>query len=100
MHFERAVAANPSNAEAQNNVGAVLIALGQGAAARAALERAIALRPTYPEANFNLARVDAVEARRDDALREAAIALTQAAAAGKSALAGQIRELVRDLQRR
>ena len=99
-HFERAVAASPSNAEAQNNLGAVLLALGRGPAARASLERAIALRSIYPEAHFNLARLGALEGRRDDALREAAVAEAQAAAAGKTTLAGQVRELLRDLQRR
>ena len=99
-HFERAVAANRSNAEAQNNLGAVLLTLGRGPAARGFLEQAIALRPIYPEAHFNLARLDALEDRRDEAVREAAIADGQAAAAGKTALAGQIRDLVRDLQKR
>ena len=99
-HFERAVAANRSNAEAQNNLGAVLLALGRGPAARGFLEQAIALRPIYPEAHFNLARLDALEDRRDEAVREAAIADGQAAAAGKSALAGQIRDLARALQKR
>jgi tetratricopeptide (TPR) repeat protein len=98
-HFERAVAAGPANAEAQNNLGAVLLALGRGSAARASLERAIALRSTYPEAHFNLARVGALENRRDEALREAAIAEAQAIAAGKAALADQVRELVRELRR-
>jgi Flp pilus assembly protein TadD len=29
-HFERAIAAGPANAEAHNNLGAVLLALGRG----------------------------------------------------------------------
>ena len=99
-HFERAVATNPSNAEAQNNLGAALLAGGRRPQARAALEHAIALRPVYPEAHFNLARLGALEDRRDEALREAAVAEAQAAAAGKTALSGQIRELSRQLQRR
>jgi Flp pilus assembly protein TadD len=99
-HFERAVATNPSNAEAQNNLGAVLLVSGQGPAARAPLERAVALRPVYPEAHFNLARLAALEDRRDEALREVAIAEAQAGAAGKTALVGQIRELLRGLPRR
>ena len=99
-HFERAVAVNPANAEAHNNLGAVLLASGLLPASRAALERAIALRPIYPEAHFNLARVAALDGRRDEALREIAVAEAQAAAAGKSALQAQIRELARELQRR
>ena len=99
-HFERAVAANPSNAEAQNNLGAVLLARGQGPAARAALQRAVALRPTYPEAHFNLVRIAVLDDRRDDALREAAVAEAQAMAAGKTDLVEQIRALVRGLRRR
>jgi tetratricopeptide (TPR) repeat protein/mono/diheme cytochrome c family protein len=98
-HFERAVATNPDNAEAQNNLGAVSLALGRGSAARASIEHAIALRPTYPEAHFNLARLGALENRRDEALREAAVAEAQAMAAGKTALADQVRELVRALRR-
>ena len=98
-HFERAVAASPGNAEAQNNLGAVLLALGRGPAARAFLERAIALRSIYPEARFNLARLDALEDRQDDALREAAVADAQAVAAGKTALVEQIRNLARGLRR-
>jgi tetratricopeptide (TPR) repeat protein/mono/diheme cytochrome c family protein len=99
-HYERAVAAGANNAEAHNNLGAVLLALGQGAAARASLERAIALRPVYPEAHFNLARVCAIDDRRQDAIREATIAESQAAVAGKTALVDQIRGLLRDVQRR
>jgi Flp pilus assembly protein TadD len=99
-HFERAVATGPANAEAQNNLGAVLLALGRATAARALLERAIALRSIYPEAHFNLARLDALEDRRDEALREAGVADAQAVEAGKTALVHQIRELVRGLQRR
>ena len=99
-HFEKAVASNPSNAEAQNNLGAVLLASGARPQARAALERAVALRPIYPEAHFNLARLAALDDRREEALREAAIADSQAAAAGNTALSVQIRELTRDLQRR
>ena len=99
-HFERAVETNPSNAEAQNNLGAVLLARGQRPAARGALQQAIALRPVYPEAHFNLARIAALDDRRDEALQEAAIAEAQAAAAGKIALVGQIRDLVRELRQR
>ena len=97
-HFERAVAANASNAEAQNNLGAVLLAQGRPIA-RASVERAVALRPVYPEAHFNLARIDLLDDRRDEALREATIAETQAAAAGKTALVGQIRDLLREIRR-
>jgi Flp pilus assembly protein TadD len=99
VHFERAVAGDPANAEAQNNLGAASLALGHGPAARAALERAIALRPDYPEAHFNLARLAALEDRHEDAVREAATAESQAAAAGKAALLSQVRELLSDLRR-
>ena len=99
-HFERAVTANPSNAEAQNNLGAALLARGEGPAARAALQRAVSLRPTYPEAHFNLARIAALDDRRDEALREAAVAEAQAIAAEKVALVEQIRALVRELRPR
>ena len=98
--FERAVAADPANTEAQNNLGAALLASGSGPTARAALDRAIALRPDYAEAHFNLARLDALEGRRDEALSEAAIAEAQAVAAGKTALRDQVQELRRELRRR
>ena len=96
--YRRAIELRPGYVEAHNNLGAVLLALGQPSA-RAAVERAIALRPVYPEAYFNLARIDLLDDRRDDALRVAAIAETQATTAGKTALVDQIRELLRDLRR-
>lgn len=80
-------------------MGAILLVLDRAAAARAFLERAVALRPIYPEAHFNLARVSARQDRGNDALREAALAEAQAVAEGKSALAGQARALARDLRR-
>jgi len=97
--YERAVRHGPSNAEAHNNLGAVLI-VGEPARAIALLHRAIVLRPVYPEAHFNLTRALASAGRIEDALRTAAIAEQQAAAADKTALLEQIRELRRSLDRR
>jgi Flp pilus assembly protein TadD len=85
----------PSNAEAHNNLGAMLLAAGDAAGAITRLERAIDLRATYPEAHFNLARAYAAAGRLADATRTAAIAEQQAVAAGKTELAARIRELRR-----
>ena len=93
--YERAVASGPANAEAHNNLGAVLIAAAEAAGAIEPLQRAIALRPEYPEAYFNLARALAAAGRRDEARRAATVAEAQARAAGKTALLSQIRQLQR-----
>ena len=97
--FERAVESATDNVEAVNNLGAVLLALGDAAAALPHLTRATELRPTYPEAHFNLARAFASTRQPEAALREAAVAESQASAAGKAALVGQIRELLAHLPR-
>ncbi|MCU1385482.1 MAG: hypothetical protein JWL71_4179 [Acidobacteria bacterium] len=60
----------------------------------------IARRSIYPAAPLTLARLDALERRRKEALQHAAAAEGQAPAAGKNALAAQIRELVRELHPR
>ena len=98
--FERAVESSTDNAEAHNNLGAVLLALGDAAASLPHLQRAVVLRSTYPEAHFNLARVYAATHRWEAAIREAAVAESQAAAAGKPTLVGQIRELRDHIQPR
>jgi len=98
--FERAVESSTDNAEAHNNLGAVLLALGDAAASLPHLQRAVVLRSTYPEAHFNLARVYAATHRWEAAIREAAVAESQAATAGKPTLVGQIRELRDHIQRR
>ena len=98
--FERAVESSTDNAEAHNNLGAVLLALGDAAASLPHLQRAVVLRSTYPEAHFNLARAYAATHRWEAAIREAAVAESQAATAGKPTLVGQIRELRDHIQRR
>jgi tetratricopeptide (TPR) repeat protein len=98
--FERAVESATDNVEAVNNLGAVLLALGDAAAALPHLTRAIELRPTYPEAHFNLARAFASTRQPEAAMREAAVAESQASAAGKRALVAQIRELRDHIQPR
>jgi tetratricopeptide (TPR) repeat protein len=98
--FERAVESASDNVEAANNLGAVLLALGDVAAALPHLTRAIELRPTYPEAHFNLARAFASTRQPEAAMREAAVAESQASAAGKPALVAQIRELRDHIPRR
>ena len=98
--FERAVESAKDNVEATNNLGAALLALGNAAAALPHLQRAIELRPTYPEAHFNLARALAATRQPDAAIRAAAVAESQASAAGKSTLVAQIRELREQILRR
>jgi len=98
--FERAVESATGNVEAVNNLGAVLLALGDAVAALPHLTRAIELRPTYPEAHFNLARALASTRQPEAAMREAAVAESQASAAGKRALVAQIRELRDHIQPR
>src|SRR6185436_18892004 len=91
-HYERAVAAGAANVEARNNLGAVLVAFKEFAAAIPHLLEAIRMRNDYPEAHYNLARAYAALERFGDAIAEATIAEQQAAGMGKSALVAQIRE--------
>ena len=85
----------PTNAEAHNNLGAVLLGSGNAAEALVRLEVAVRLRPAYPEAHFNRARAYALLRRFDEAIQAATIADEQAASAGKTALMAQIREQLR-----
>jgi tetratricopeptide (TPR) repeat protein len=95
-HYQAAVAAGPDNAEAHNNLCAVSLAAGGDmSVAIPACERAVRLRPNYPEAHFNLARAYASAGRFDDAIRTATTADDQAIAAGKTALSAQIKEQLR-----
>jgi len=55
--FGRALALNPSSADALNNRGAALLALGQANAARQDFERALAINPCQPNARENLAHM-------------------------------------------
>jgi len=98
-HYQRAVAAGPDNAEAHNNLGGVLGALGEIDEAIRLLQRALELRPVYAEAHFNLARAFAAAGHRDDAVRAATIADEEATAAGKLRLRDQIRVLLQSLSR-
>ena|SRR5450759_3664768 len=98
-HYRRAVDAGPSNAEAHNNLGGVLVAFGQIDEAVRLLETALRLRPVYAEAHFNLARAHAAAGRFDEAIRAATTASEEAAAAGKTQLGDQIREQLRALRR-
>ena len=82
----------PANAEARNNLGAVLLAFGEAAASIPHLLEAIRLRPVYAEAHFNLGRAYASAGRFAEAIGEATIAEAQAVAAGKTTLATQVRE--------
>jgi Flp pilus assembly protein TadD len=52
-----ALALDPSNAEALNNRGVALLALGQSAAARQDFKRALSIDPCQVNARTNLARL-------------------------------------------
>jgi cytochrome c-type biogenesis protein CcmH/NrfG len=54
VHYERAVALQPDHFGAWRNLGRTLAALGERAAARAALARALQLRPGDAEAEREL----------------------------------------------
>jgi Flp pilus assembly protein TadD len=89
------VASGPTNAEAHNNLGAVMLASGDAAGAIPRLRQAVELRSTYPEAHFNLARAYGSTGQFDSAIREATVAHEQAEDAGKADLLARIREEMR-----
>jgi len=73
-HYDKALAAvaalekqEPNNPQVHNLKGAVNMVMGNIPAARAALEKAVALQPTFVPAVKNLARLDLVEKKPDAA---------------------------------
>jgi Flp pilus assembly protein TadD len=86
------VTAGPNNAEAHNNLGAVMLASGDASGAIPHLRQAVELRPFYPEAHFNLARAYGSTGQFDPAIHEATVARDQAEEAGKADLLARIRE--------
>jgi tetratricopeptide (TPR) repeat protein len=54
-HYEKALKLNPSYAEAHNNLGNAMAALGHHEQAIASYEKALAIKPIYAEAHSNLA---------------------------------------------
>lgn len=66
--LERAVALNPSNALAQNNLGIVLLQRGQSAAALEHLRQAVDLQPDKAEYHKSLAMALALDGRHDEAV--------------------------------
>jgi len=73
-HFDKALAAvdalikqEPNNPQVYNLKGAVNMVKGDVPAARAALEKAVALQPTFAPAVKNLARLDLVEKKPEAA---------------------------------
>jgi tetratricopeptide (TPR) repeat protein len=73
--YRRALAINPSYAEAYNNLGSVLRDLERPAEAEPAYRRALALKPGYLEAMNNLVLALKDLKRFDEALAAAALAL-------------------------
>jgi len=84
-----ALEVDPGLAAAHNNLGNVLLDLGERAAALRAYERATALDPAYPDPIAGLARLAADEHRLDDAraLAERALQLAPRSALGALTLA-------------
>ena len=71
-HAEKAVELAPNLFAAHNALGRILLELGEGDQAVAALETAMKLAPDSPEVRFSLARAYARAGRTDDAARERA----------------------------
>lgn len=73
--YRKAVAADPTMADAHCNLGAVLYNQGDRIQARACFERCLEIDPGHVEANFNLANVLEEEGRDREALRHYSSAL-------------------------
>lgn len=71
--LQQAIAADPKLAEAYFQFGVLDQMKLNWQASAAMLEKAIALRPTYPEAHYRLSRAYAHMGRRDDAQHEIAL---------------------------
>ena len=76
-HLMRAVALDPGHADARNNLGNALAALGQNEDAITHYRAAIAVRPEMTEAHYNLANACVIAGHSDEAEVEyrAAVAL-------------------------
>jgi Flp pilus assembly protein TadD len=68
--FERAVADNPNDPEAANNLGKTLVTLGRTGEAIKRFERAVAIAPTEPAYHFNVAWASAQLGDPERAIRE------------------------------
>ena len=66
--FARAVASTSRNAIAHNNLGSSLLDAGKAAEAEAQFEKALEVRPNYPEALVNLALCRARQGRTPEAV--------------------------------
>lgn len=77
--YRQAVELAPALPAAHLNHGIALEALGDAAAARGCYQRVLALEPGHPFGAYNLAKLEYIEGRRDEAQR-----LLQVALAGKA----------------
>jgi len=75
--FRRAAGVASENALAQNNLGAALMRRGEAAAALAHFQKALSLRPRYPEAIFNMGVALTDLGRPDEAIASYVRALEQ-----------------------
>ncbi len=66
--WTHALACNPNNALAENNLGFLLSSRGQDSEAIEHLQKAVRIDPLYPEAHNNLGMVLGRNGRRDEAL--------------------------------
>jgi TolB-like protein/DNA-binding winged helix-turn-helix (wHTH) protein/Tfp pilus assembly protein PilF len=74
-HFERALALNPSLAQAHHDYAFYLVAMGRAEAGLASLRRAIALEPLSPQVNLDAGWLFLQAHHFDEAIRQARRAL-------------------------
>jgi TolB-like protein/DNA-binding winged helix-turn-helix (wHTH) protein/Tfp pilus assembly protein PilF len=74
-HFERAIALNPSLAQAHHDYAFYLVAMGRAPAGLASLRRAIAIDPLSPQVNLDAGWLLLQAHRFDEAIRQARRAL-------------------------
>jgi Flp pilus assembly protein TadD len=80
-YFERAIALDPDNYLALNNIGGTLINAGREQEGEAYLRRALELNPRYPNAHYGLALLHARRGEYRDAFEHAVVATREAAPA-------------------
>jgi protein O-mannosyl-transferase len=95
QHFERAIELKPDYADAHNNLGIALNNQGKVTEAIQHFERAVEFRPDYADACNNLGIALAGQGKTTEAVRQFQQALDLATAQGNTALAEDIRHLLK-----